>query len=165
MTAFGTILDEPGVRDALGPGEELTLEQIKLLAILLDPANDQSEIAESIADRLEEFSDTTFGTDINDAREIADTLRVYFSRTSGRYDEFEFELIYSESDGYSSYNVMTGVDADFWLMVGSDSKYLDGSRYNLSGLRAAIRIAETILADHGRCVAKRDQLIQAQLEP
>lgn len=147
MTA---LMDDPLVCDALGDGPELTAEQTKLLTILLDPANDPRQCATSREGMLDELSDFS-AIDLEDSITVGNILSEYHSRRTGRSGEFVFEHIRDSDGTVDSYNVLTAHDsAGIWLAASADSKYLIGDRYGLKGLRAALKIAETLSDDYAR---------------
>lgn len=142
--------DCPDVIATLGDGPELNAEQSKLLTILLNPVNDPWGRAKTVEDMLEELQTFT-GHDIDESGTVAAILREHYQRSTGRLGEFDFDHIRDVDGVVNSYNVLTATDsAGTWLAASADSKYLFGDRYGLSGLRAALHIAETLIADHER---------------
>lgn len=135
---------------ALGDGPVLTTDQTQLLLILLDPANDPSESALTFRDVLEEL-DAFSGSDLDEASTVGGILATYHDRRTGNTGQFVFEHV-RDSDGcVTSYNVMSATGpAGIWLTASADAKYLFGDRYDVRGLRAALRIAETLRADYER---------------
>lgn len=138
--------------------EDGSTRENRLLTILLDPANDPvapDTTAEAIRDELEGFT----GCDISEARDVASRLREFYARRHGRLGAFEMDIA-CDADGVAdSFTVMTMLDSGLWLSVTEDSKYLFGDRYGLTGLDAAVRIAENIDREYERLIDGRSRVI------
>lgn len=139
------LMQIPEVVAALGDG--IDESKLTVAAILLDAANDSYEQDSTPLEMLDEYTKGFMTFDTDDAYTIADRLREYFNRTEG-YGSFDFEFVLDRDFGTSSYNVMTANPAGGWFSISGDVKYLDPERSELSGLPAAIHIAQTLIADH-----------------
>lgn len=151
--------DAPAVREALGDGAALSTEDLNALAVLLNPANDPWESAESIEDQLNEY-ETFSGWDVDEARRVAECLIADRDRQAG--DEWHTSnLSFSlsrDSDGVvSSYSVdyYLGHETGLYLSDNQDVKYL-GSE--VGGLRGALAAATNLAGDFDRLVAKARQM-------
>lgn len=144
------ITENPAVTPALASDPDLSAGQSKLLEILLDPKNDPTERAASPEDMLEELESFS-GNDFGEAVTIGEILNAHHDRRTGRSGEFIFELTSSSEGEINGYNVLAATGSSgSWMAASGDEKYLLGARYELSGLRAALKIAETLSEDYAR---------------
>lgn len=144
------LTDHPDVRAALAGGAELTDQEQTLLVILLDPDNDPRAHADTVSDMLEKLESFT-GHDLGEAVAVSEILNIHHDRRTGRTGEFIFELTCNSEHEINGYNVLSAVGTSgSWMATSGDEKYLLGARYELRGLRAALKIAETLDDDYVR---------------
>lgn len=157
MSGTATTLS-PSVVAMLGEGPELTEDQEHLLGILLDPANDPWQRLDTEEETLDEF--TAFnGIDIDEDRCVAERLREHHNRQDG-YGSFDFEHIRDGDGCVSAYNVLLSAtnEPGLWLTYSNDIKYLGGGYEEATGLRAALRTAETLEGDWCRLRATAERV-------
>lgn len=145
----------------------LGAEQLTLLTILLDPANDPYESAMSAQDMLDEF-ETFTGDDPSEARAVAKRLRAHHNRAQGRTGALEFEFICDGEGGIDGANIMTALGTSgTWLATSEDREYFFADRYELTGLPAALKLAENITDEYERLmeIASRVALTEAPGRP
>lgn len=144
---------------ALGDGEPLTDDQVRLLGILLAPENDPWAQQNTVEEAVDEFADFT-GMDTYEDRMVAERLREHFNRIYG-WGAFDFELIHDAGDAcVTAYNVLLHVagEGSLYLATSDDIRYLGGGREEVSGLRAALNTAEAIEGDWLRLRAAAQRL-------
>jgi hypothetical protein len=145
----------------------LGAEQLTLLTILLDSANDPYESATSAQDMLNEFEAFT-GDDLSEVRAVAERLRAHHDRAQGRTGALEFEFVCDGEGSIDGVNIMTALGTSgTWLAISEDSKYFFADRYELSGLPAALKLVENITEEYERLmeIASRVALTEAPGRP
>lgn len=156
------------IEEHLGqPLHALTDDQRRLLGILTDPqVNEHLGYSTDLPDIVEELECHGTGGDFYGIGQIADRLSTHYSITCedrNRRGDFAFALERSGDYEVGSYTVAVylGYDANCYLTVGADAKYLDPDRRlpeGSTGLAKALEIAEVIDGDFQRVVAKARRL-------
>lgn len=132
----------PVVAAALGEGEPLTEEQVRLLAILVDPSLDPYDNDSARFEELVEEWSAFGGFYAEDISSLAFRLQLFHQRLEGD-DTWVFQ--YSQTEGESWYEVGSYLPGTrLHITLGDDGKHLSRCRFELVGLRAALNDAEII---------------------
>lgn len=161
ITVSETVLTKP-VLEALGDGPDLTGNQQRLLAVLLNPNSPHAYGAETVEDMLDEWasfgprgSAFPWGEDYADNYEVwtvANYLGDHYE-TDDTMPDFSFDFTCDSEGLVNGYTtaVYLGHSHGAYLSQWHDAKYLGRTPY--SGLRGALYVAESLDGDWRRTVA------------